>query len=445
MDESQPPPKVRRRRLACHCQLCNGEERDYRTVQSHAMNFPPHTPVSTNQDDEMMITDEVDLPNEVVTDGNSTANEVVTPTEDFVIKQQKSGYTKEVLKFILEELKVKLKYGTSYPEFEQHLLNTKRLIKEEIPVQWSDVLKLLTLLGYQSPKHYKVCLRQDHSHLLCSKGDCCPFCGNVWDEAIDYFVLGFMVNNWFTTEERCDTLMAHWQERESWVDGNDTSMKTELWHGNRFQQLSWFWDFNKETLLPGKCPSCQKLISAEEIEKEIARAPDSTTPTVSIICESCCTKFIITPNYMRGDPRNQAIIIHEDGWASHSTSSAHSVAAITISHACSSKLHRSSGSSCRVYSFIPVDRLPTKAPHKYDAFFIPLIQEVEQLFLYGEPVFFKSPVEGYSPGNDTFDLRVLPLLITADMKAHAEIGLTCAGGKKGCRRCEVVGVFFLVT
>lgn len=25
------------------------------------------------------------------------------------------------------------------------------------------------------------------------------------------------------------------------------------------------------------------------------------------------------------------------------------------------------------------------------------------------------------------------------MKAHAEIGLTCAGGKKGCRRCEVVG------
>ena len=114
MDESQPPPKVRRRRLACHCQLCNGEERDYRTVQSHAMNFPPHTPVSTNQDDEMMITDEVDLPNEVVTDGNSTANEVVTPTEDSVIKQQKSGYTKEVLKFILEELKVKLKYGTSY-------------------------------------------------------------------------------------------------------------------------------------------------------------------------------------------------------------------------------------------------------------------------------------------------------------------------------------------
>ena len=50
------------------------------------MNFPSHTPVSTNQDDEMVITDEVDLPNKVVTDGNSNADEVVTPTEDFVKK-----------------------------------------------------------------------------------------------------------------------------------------------------------------------------------------------------------------------------------------------------------------------------------------------------------------------------------------------------------------------
>ena len=33
------------------------------------------------------------------------------------------------------------------------------------------------------------------------------------------------------------------------------------------------------------------------------------------------------------------------------------------------------------------------------------------------------------------------MLVTADMKAHAEIGLTSAGGRKGCRRCEVVGEY----
>ena len=90
---------------------------------------------------------------------------------------------------------------------------------------------------------------------------------------------------------------------------------------------------------------------------------------------------------MKGDPQNQAIIIHEDGWAPHSTSSSHSFAAITISNACSSKLQCSSESSCRVYSFIPVDQLPSKTPHKYDAFFAPLIEEIENLYLDGKRVF----------------------------------------------------------
>lgn len=31
--------------------------------------------------------------------------------------------------------------------------------------------------------------------------------------------------------------------------------------------------------------------------------------------------------------------------------------------------------------------------------------------------------------------------MTADMKAHAEIGLSCAGDQKGCRRCEIVGEY----
>ena len=161
----------------------------------------------------------------------------------------------------------------------------------------------------------------------------------------------------------------------------------------------------------------------------------------SLVCDDCCNQITLLPCFMKGDPRNQAIIIHEDGWAPHSTSSLHSVAAITISRACLSKLSRSSGTSCQVYSFIPVDQLPKKAPHKYDVFFIPLIEENEESFLHGTKVFFKSSVAGHSLANDTFNLRLIPLLLTADMKAHAEIGLTSAGGKKGCRRCEVVGEY----
>ena len=54
-----------------------------------------------------------------------------------------------------------------------------------------------------------------------------------------------------------------------------------------------------------------------------------------------------------GDPRNQAIIIHKDGWNPHSTSSAHSIAAITGSFGCMTKANRSNASNatCMVYSF----------------------------------------------------------------------------------------------
>ena len=36
---------------------------------------------------------------------------------------------------------------------------------------------------------------------------------------------------------------------------------------------------------------------------------------------------------------------------------------------------------------------------------------------------------------------MLPLLITADSRAHSEIGLTTAGGYSGCRRCTITGTY----
>ena len=144
---------------------------------------------------------------------------------------------------------------------------------------------------------------------------------------------------------------------------------------------------------------------------------------------------------MNGDLRNQALIIHYDGWCPHSTSSKSSVAAITVTHACTTKLNRSHGNNALVYSFIPVSQLPAKNPHKYDAFFEPLVEELTALYIEGQKVFFKSGVVAHSEPDAMPTLRVLPLLLTADMKAHAEVGLTGAGGFKGCRRCDLEGEY----
>ena len=62
--------------------------------------------------------------------------------------------------------------------------------------------------------------------------------------------------------------------------------------------------------------------------------------------------------------------------------------------------------------------------------FEPLLKEIEDLYMDmdREEAFFKGCDEGM---NDFLTLRVLPLLITADSRAHSEIGLTTAGGYSG--------------
>ena len=67
--------------------------------------------------------------------------------------------------------------------------------------------------------------------------------------------------------------------------------------------------------------------------------------------------------------------------------------------------------------------------------------EIEDLYILSEEVFFKAEIESVSPSDDFPTLRVLPLLITADSRAHLEIGLTTAGGYCGCRHCTVIGTY----
>lgn len=137
-----------------------------------------------------------------------------------------------------------------------------------------------------------------------------------------------------------------------------------------------FWDPTDEYLLPERCPHCRKIVSATELEEQ-----NSDAVVMQMYCPHCSSEFYYTPQMARGDPRNQPIIIHEDGWNPNSTSSArHSIAAITIMHACMKKANRSSGSNARVYSFIPVNQLPREAPHKYDAFFSTIGQRYREPF-----------------------------------------------------------------
>ena len=85
----------------------------------------------------------------------------------------------------LKEVKIKLERGHSVSDIEDHLSNAAELTGgKQIPTSWPNVLKLMKLLGYTNPQHYKVCTARDHSYLLKSKHPC-PVCQRPWHDCID--------------------------------------------------------------------------------------------------------------------------------------------------------------------------------------------------------------------------------------------------------------------
>ena len=73
----------------------------------------------------------------------------------------------QVQRYVLNEVKLKLDHGHSISVTEDNLRNTSALIGGcQIPTKWCEILKLMKSLGYCDPKHFKVCVSQDHSCLL---------------------------------------------------------------------------------------------------------------------------------------------------------------------------------------------------------------------------------------------------------------------------------------
>ena len=89
-------------------------------------------------------------------------------------------------------------------------------------------------------------------------------------------------------------------------------------------------DNSKETLYPVTCPSCFKIISSDVISASSDFDIECMQEEINVLYPHCKVAL----SYIKGDPRNQAVLIHFDGWNPQSTSSSHSLATITIANAC---------------------------------------------------------------------------------------------------------------
>lgn len=222
--------------------------------------------------------------------------------------------------------------------------------------------------------------------------------------------------------------MAHWKERAAWFGGKPHGIKyKEIWHGEKFSDLSFFWDTETDTLLPTTYPHCGSVSTTSEIQ-DAAHPGSSSTDPVQLRCSECVITFLHTPQFMRGNPLNQAFIFHEDGFNTFVKKS-RGMATIQLCSACTFKDERSKGKYLSVYSFIPSCSIVEGIRHKRDAFLKPLMDDVVDLFINGKDIHISHPMrigDSLIPAGN-HKVRMLLLLGTADIKGHGELTLYAGG------------------
>ena len=197
------------------------------------------------------------------------------------------------------------------------------------PTTWSACAEILKDFGYKEPITYFICLNDAHPHLwslMKSSSDLCQYCQKPGLIQYHYLKLADKVQRWCSNKDFCSKMTYHWLYKDKWMQGPGSNVTyDEIWDGSRFSELSWFWNREKQWILPVRCTFCSKIVGTEEIRSAMQRMSLSTcASTLPITCPYCFTKFNHIPRYARGDPRNLALIGHFDGWQPFNSSVKHS-------------------------------------------------------------------------------------------------------------------------
>ena len=281
---------------------------------------------------------------------------------------------KEIVSCILrglilaEEMKTSIKSMESLLEYAKGLYCKGDCTLEKYwPSNWQETERLLKEEGYEDPKQYFICLDGSHHanyDVMEDKNSYCRFCGKPG--AIQYYYLGLpqKVKLWCSDESMCQKMAKLWQEKDHWLhhEGPWFPLK-EIWDGSRFSEVSRFWDPACEWLLPTRCDFCSSVLSADEIKGSLFDGQ-----SYMVICLECGSKNTCKGEKAKGNPRNIALIGHQDGWYPFPSKANHSCGAIEVSVLNLSKKDRCCTDEVYVVGFVPCYKVPNKRACALDPF-----------------------------------------------------------------------------
>ena len=365
-------------------------------------------------------------------------------------------WDQKIVDAIINALPLKHQQGDSIKSFEDWLKWAKDFViidqkmKDIWPTSWAETEDILKKVGYESPKHYYICMSEQHPRewdIMESSSEKCRHCGEPGN--IDYYYMGlyFKIKRWYGNSEKCSDMLDHWREKDHWFynyERGETQgwpIKKELWDGVRFSQYSWFFDKEVECLLPTTCPNCREfgkttVISASHISSLDVLEND----TVNITCPSCRNLFNHSPKYASGDPRNIVYIAHWDGFSPFGTSGGHSTGVIDVKIGNMCKNKRNHSDQVFVVGFVPCFKTPDETPEFLDPFLAPLVNEIVDGFIDGIEVEYCSDFPEFDIQNGPAIIRHIIILWTGDHPGQCEVTKVKRTGKKACRRCHICGI-----
>ena len=351
---------------------------------------------------------------------------------------------------------MKHQQGDSIKSFEDWLkwakdfVLTEQKMKDIWPTTWSETEDILKRVGYESPKHYYICMSGQHARewdIMESPSEKCRHCREPGDIDFYYMGLSSKIKRWYGNPDMCSAMLDHWREKDHWFNNYERGqtqgwpIKKELWDGARFSQYSWFFDEEVECLLPTTCPHCKKFKKTTVISAlKIASIDVLEDNTVNIVCHSCRNVFNHAPKYRNGDPRNIVYIAHWDGFSPFGTSGGHSTGVIDVKIENMCKNKRNHADQVFVVGFVPCYKTPDETPEFLDPFLSPLMNEIVDGFIEGIEVEYCADFPDFVIQSGPAVIRHLIILWTGDHPGQCEVTKVKRTGKKACRRCHICGI-----
>ena len=257
----------------------------------------------------------------------------------------------------------------------------------------------------------------------------------------------------FKSNIECYKQLALWRGVKKYIlDGVPVlpnRSRSNLWDGDRIMtELLWFWDPNRRYMLPCFCELCGEVPSSKYVMSCIPESDRAVTGDGSIVtipCSACGGMTTIRVSHAPGNPRNLVYKLHMDGWLQHGIGRVNrSVSSIELVSGCLSSTESAKTKNVHTLAFIPEVRVPKgeAGSNLMSAVISVIVDELLDLFIDGVDVQYNyciPELEGTvhdEPSPATTTIRVMLVVVLADLPARAKLGQWKDGGMAGCYRCE---------